>query len=68
MSNNVGLFDFSLEELERSGWIISDVTRDLHANGNPDGNVMTEYETNFVLSGKPICSLVAKPVTAKFKE
>ena len=60
-TDNVGLFDFSLEELERCGWIVSDVTRDLHSNGNPPDNVMTEYETNFVLSGKPICSLVAKP-------
>lgn len=67
-TDNVGLFDFSLEELERSGWSVSDVTRDLHANGNPEGNVMTEYETNFVLSGKPICSLVAKPGIVKIEE
>ena len=60
-TDNVGLFDFSLEELERVGWSVSDVTRDLHENGNPPDNVMTEYETSFVLSGKPICALTARP-------
>ena len=44
-TDNVGLFEFSLEEFERCGYILSEVTRDLHANG-PVG-IMTDYEKKF---------------------
>ena len=58
-SDNVGLFDFSLEEFPAYGWQLSEVTRDLHANG-PVG-IMTGYEERFYAEGKPIQRFVAAP-------
>ena len=55
-TDNVPLFDFSLEELPRYGFALSDVTRNLHENG-PVG-VMTDYEAKFHEQGQPICRLV----------
>ena len=42
-TDNVPLFEFSLRSFEKSGWSLSEVTRDLHENG-PQG-VMTDYES-----------------------
>ena len=55
-TDNVGLFDFSLEEFEAFGLEIVWVTRDLHNSEYNLGNVMTEYEANFSSQGYPICS------------
>jgi tRNA (guanine-N7-)-methyltransferase len=55
-TDNVDLFDFSMAELPRYGFALSEVTRDLHANG-PAG-IMTDYEEKFYGQGKPICRLV----------
>ena len=55
-TDNVDLFDFSLQELPRYGFALSEVTRDLHVNG-PVG-IMTDYEEKFYSQGKPICRLV----------
>ena len=59
-TDNVGLFDFSLEEFEEFGMKILWQTRDLHATPENADNVMTEYEKNFSDKGQPICSVVAK--------
>lgn len=59
-TDNVGLFDFSLEEFEEFGMQILWQTRDLHATPENADNVMTEYEKNFSDKGQPICSVVAK--------
>ena len=59
-TDNVGLFDFSLEEFEAFGMKILWQTRDLHAEPENVDNVMTEYEKNFSDKGQPICSVVAK--------
>lgn len=65
-TDNVGLFEFSLEEFERCGYILSEVTRDLHANG-PVG-IMTDYEKKFFEQGMKINRCVAKlPAEAKTK-
>ncbi len=62
-TDNVGLFDFSLEEIEALGLKCDVVTRDLHASGWNEGNVMTEYETAFSEQGMKINMLeVTKPV------
>lgn len=62
-TDNVGLFDFSLEEIDALGLKCSVVTRDLHASEWNDGNVMTEYETAFSEQGMKINMLeVIKPV------
>ncbi len=58
-TDNVPLFDFSLETLPANGFKLESVTRDLHAENAPE-NVMTEYETNFSSQGIPICRLKAK--------
>ena len=53
-TDNVGLFDFSLEEIEAMGLTPSIVTRDLHNSQWNEGNVMTEYERNFSEQGMTI--------------
>ena len=61
-TDNVGLFDFSLEEIEAMGLKCDVVTRDLHASEWAEGNIMTEYETAFSSQGMKINMLrVTKP-------
>ena len=58
-TENVGLFDFSLEEIKDYGWILNASTYDLHHT--PDlcqGNIMTEYEEKFSSMGNKICKLI----------
>ena len=50
-TDNVGLFDFSLEEISEIGLSAAIVTRDLHSSEWNEGNVMTEYETAFSSQG-----------------
>lgn len=57
-TDNLPLFQWSLETLEAEGWETGEVTFDLHANG-PVG-VMTDYEAKFYAEGKPICRCVAR--------
>ena len=64
-TDNVGLFDFSLEEFEACGLEVVWFTRDLHHSEYNEGNVMTEYEANFSSQGYPICS--AKVIFRKEK-
>ena len=59
-TDNVGLFDFSLEEIGAMGLTPEIVTRDLHASEWNEGNVMTEYERNFSEQGMAINMLVLK--------
>ena len=58
-TDNIGLFDYSLETMEREGWMLSHVTHDLHALGEAD-NIMTEYERKFSARGAKIGRLVAR--------
>ncbi|MCI5588431.1 MAG: tRNA (guanosine(46)-N7)-methyltransferase TrmB [Lachnospiraceae bacterium] len=58
-TDNRPLFDFSLEEIKESGWILDEYTFDLHKNGPAANNIMTEYEEKFYNLGNPICKLVA---------
>ena len=58
-TDNVELFDFSLEEIEPAGWNLLAVTRDLHKDADMnEGNIMTEYETKFSALGQKICKYV----------
>ena len=59
-TDNVGLFDFSLEEFEAFGAEIIWQTRDLHNSEKNADNVMTEYEKNFSEKGFSICSAWVK--------
>ena len=59
-TDNVPLFDFSLEEIASVDLTPEVVTRDLHASEYAEGNVMTEYEESFVSQGLPIHMLRLK--------
>ena len=59
-TDNDGLFDFSLEEVEALGLNLVAMTRDLHASEYNEGNIMTEYETAFSEKGKNINMLRIK--------
>ena len=59
-TDNVGLFDFSLEEFEAFGATVLWQTRDLHSEPQNADNVMTEYEKNFSDKGTPINSAWVK--------
>ena len=58
-TDNAGLFAYSLETMERAGWLLCDVTHDLHALGEAD-NIMTEYERKFSARGAKIGRLAAR--------
>ena len=61
-TDNVGLFDFSLEQVEEVGLSLAKMTRDLHASEWNEGNVVTEYEAAFSSQGVKINMLeVVKP-------
>ena len=59
-TDNRDLFQFSLEEVEASGWTLEAHTWDLHHDDKMNqGNVMTEYEMKFSAMGNPIHKLTA---------
>ena len=60
-TDNRGLFDFSVEEIENHPlWKIDAITYDLHNDSTMNvGNVMTEYEEKFSSQGNPIFKLIA---------
>lgn len=61
-TDNVGLFDFSLEQVAEVGLTLNKMTRDLHSSEWNDGNVVTEYEAAFSSQGVKINMLeVVKP-------
>lgn len=59
-TDNVELFDFSLESVENEeGFELTFVSRDLHNSERAEGNIMTEYERNFSEKGVKINCLEA---------
>lgn len=58
-TDNVILFDSSLEEFAVCGFRTEQLTRDLHHSEYNEGNIMTEYERNFSAQGMPIHHVVA---------
>ncbi len=52
-TDNTKLFEFSLNSFSDYGLRLKNITLDL-ANSKFEGNVMTEYETNFTNLGQPI--------------
>ena len=68
-TDNVGLFDFSLEQIEQMGISPVALTRDLHASEWNEGNVVTEYEANFSSQGVKINMVrIERPVGRDFTE
>ena len=57
-TDNRPLFEYSVETLEKEGWMISELNMDLHANGVV--GVMTDYEAKFYEQGVKINRLIAK--------
>jgi tRNA (guanine-N7-)-methyltransferase len=57
-TDNTELFDFSLERFNALGFILSDITRDLHGGG-AEGAIMTDYERKFHSQGGRICACTA---------
>lgn len=58
-TDNRGLFDFAVDELEPAGWKARVITYDLH--GDPvlcKDNIITEYEEKFSSIGNPICKYI----------
>ena len=53
-------FEFSLEEYRACGFTLDEVSYDLHENGNPEWNIVTEYEQKWVDRGLPIHRVIAK--------
>jgi tRNA (guanine-N7-)-methyltransferase len=58
-TDNIGLFEFSLEEFPKAGYEMRDVCFDLHASKWAEENVQTEYERNFSAKGFKINRLEA---------
>ena len=54
-TDNRALFDFAVEELQKTGFLAENITYDLHGDKvMREGNVMTEYEEKFSAAGNPI--------------
>ena len=58
-TDNRDFFDFSLEEYQVSGFELTELTYNLHENGSPEWNIITEYERKWVEQGLPIHRVVA---------
>lgn len=59
-TDNRMLFDFSLEEILQSDFVVAESSYDLHHSAMGENNVMTEYEEKFSSQGNPIHKLIAK--------
>lgn len=53
-TDNDSLFEFSMEEIEKSNFEVLEMTRDLHGSEYAEGNIMTEYEEKFSKLGEKI--------------
>lgn len=53
-TDNEGLFEFTLEQIEEAGLEIEAMSRDLHKSCFADENITTEYEDKFAMTGKNI--------------
>ena len=58
-TDNISLFEFSLETLSNYGYVFKKVSLDL-VNSDVLNNIMTEYEKKFVKNGIKINYLIAK--------
>ena len=46
-TDNKDFFEFSLEEYRACGFRLKDISYDLHRDGKPEENIVTEYESKF---------------------
>jgi len=58
-TDNQRFFEWTIQEISQFGWLIQNVSLDLH-NSDFEGNVMTEYEERFSAEGARIYRLEAR--------
>ena len=58
-TDNMNLFEYSLESFSRNGYILEKVSLDLHSS-DIENNIETEYEKKFVAKGNKIYYVSAK--------
>ena len=58
-TDNMHFFEFSIEQFTLGGFILKNISLDLH-NSDFEGNIETEYEHRFASLGQPIYRLEAK--------
>ena len=58
-TDNMHFFEFSLSEFSKIGYVLSNISLDLH-NSDFENNIMTEYEKRFTDLGQPIYRLEAR--------
>lgn len=63
-TDNTSLFEYSICSLSQYGYVIEDISFDLH-NSGIEGNIMTEYEAKYSKKGNPIYYLKAVKSTEK---
>ena len=57
-----GLFDWSLEQLVSCGWVLNELSYDLHSSDlSSDYKIMTTYEKRWTSQGLPIYFVSARP-------
>ena len=57
-TDNVGLFEYSLEVVKESKWKLDFCSFDFHSEKESEGNIMTEYEEKFSSQGNKICKMI----------
>jgi tRNA (guanine-N7-)-methyltransferase len=57
-TDNMHFFEFSIEQFSAAGFILKNISLDLHNSGFED-NIVTEYESRFIAEGLPIYRLEA---------
>lgn len=57
-TDNMHFFEYSLEQFSMSGYVMKNISLDLHNSGY-EGNIITEYEKKFSEKGFPIYRLEA---------
>ncbi|MDD6728248.1 MAG: tRNA (guanosine(46)-N7)-methyltransferase TrmB [Eubacteriales bacterium] len=58
-TDNMHFFEYSIEQFSSCGFVLSNISLDLH-NSDFEGNIVTEYEEKFSSQGYPIYSLEAR--------
>lgn len=58
-TDSQGFFEYSLESFSKNGFVLSNISLDLH-HSDFEGNIVTEYEQKFVNQGLPIYRLEAR--------
>lgn len=67
-TDNQRLFEWSLSSICEYGWLVQNISLDLHASAWNAENIMTEYEEKFSQQGFRICRLEARRRLPQFME